>query len=141
MENWEIEQQRKELIYNFYYENLKFCGCGSPWTTLKFIKDFLNTIKQKTDNYKKKDYDKNSEKYYEEYQSNIRNIFEFQNKSENDNFFSDSQDGIIQFVLYYLNKIEILEHGGSVGGSWLTEHGEIVLKALNECDNIESVFD
>jgi len=39
-------------------------------------------------------------------------------------------DGMYHFVLYQLNHLGLMEHGGSVGGGWLTERGELALKLL-----------
>jgi hypothetical protein len=140
MEQWETEQQIQEILHNFYFENLKFCGCGNPYLTLEFIKMLLNAIQQKEDNYNKEDFDRNRHKYYEEHQRNLISIFEFKDNSTDDQYFSDIQDGIVQFVLYYLDEVGVIEHGSSIGGAWLTKYGKEILKALNKCENLEYVF-
>jgi hypothetical protein len=40
--------------------------------------------------------------------------------------------GVEYFVLYGLASADLIEHGGSVGGSWLTEKGKEVLASLEE---------
>lgn len=39
-------------------------------------------------------------------------------------------DGVRYFVLYLLDHWDLTEHGGSVGGSWLSEKGRDVLAVL-----------
>lgn len=39
--------------------------------------------------------------------------------------------GASMLMLYFLDKTEIIEHGSSVGGAWLTKKGEGLLEALN----------
>lgn len=40
-------------------------------------------------------------------------------------------DGLLYFVLGVLTDANLIEHGGSIGGSWLTDRGDDVLKSLN----------
>lgn len=44
------------------------------------------------------------------------------------------------FFLYTLSDKDLLEHGGSCSGSWLTEKGEKVLDALLKFDS-ETIID
>lgn len=39
-----------------------------------------------------------------------------------------------EWFLCLLDKAEIIEHGGTIGGSWLTEKGKRLLDALNNDD-------
>lgn len=50
--------------------------------------------------------------------------------------------GIEYLLLYSLDHYELTEHGGTVGGAWLTDKGEAVRKALarEEADNFEALF-
>ena len=40
-------------------------------------------------------------------------------------------DGLEYFVLYILDHLDVIEHGGGVGGAWLSEYGKSVLEALD----------
>jgi hypothetical protein len=40
-------------------------------------------------------------------------------------------DGIQHLLLYTLDHFDLTEHGGTVGGGWLTPKGQAVLEALN----------
>ncbi|MGM7720586.1 hypothetical protein [uncultured Metabacillus sp.] len=130
MENWEKQELIKERLNDFYYEKLKFCGCGNPGDTLKLIKELLNAINDKYVN----------EVPYEVHQNRIHSLFEFEDKSKPKLKFTDIQNGIIQFVMYQLDLIEVLEHGGSIGGSWLTSYGKQIMEYLNECEDIDTVL-
>ena len=39
--------------------------------------------------------------------------------------------GAGQMILYHLNEAGLIEHGGAIGGAWITPLGEKVLAALN----------
>ena len=121
--------EEAKQVHDFYFEKLKFCGCGRPEDTLLFIKNLLVIIDEKWKQEKTMD---NHHERYTMFQNKLREVFEFENKQEDNTHFSDTQEGIIQFVLYYLNEVDILEHGGSVGGSWLSEEGKNVLQILNK---------
>lgn len=51
-------------------------------------------------------------------------------------------DGIEYLLLYALDRHELTEHGGSVGGAWLTPKGEAVRDALarEEGDGFEALL-
>ncbi len=52
----------------------------------------------------------------------------FDHRSEFDAIIPD--DGVQMLMLYTLDHLELTEHGGSVGGGWLTDTGKAVLGAL-----------
>jgi hypothetical protein len=131
-----------KVLYDFYFNKLKFCGCGSPEDTLLYIKKLLNLIKRKMD----RPYDeskKERDNAYWQYQKDLLFIggftpfFNENNKIEP----NDIQNGVIQFILYYLDEVEVLEHGGSIGGAWLTEYGEKILECLNACDDLSYIIE
>ena len=39
-------------------------------------------------------------------------------------------NGIRHLLLYHLDQLDLTEHGGNIGGAWLTDKGEMVLDAL-----------
>lgn len=133
MEQWEIEEKYQELLHDFYFERLKFCGCGRPDFTLEFIKKFLNVIQERTDEYDKPDY--NHRKVWDKYHEKLKEVFEFKNHEDNE--LSEVQDGIVQFVMYHLDNIGILEHGSGISGAWLTKYGIQILEALNYFDDLD----
>jgi hypothetical protein len=80
-----------------YYGQLGGCGCGSPQCVHKFIIDILSKQNPKT---KMLD--------YELITSHIE----------------DNHDEAYQFIMHMLGEKHLVEHGGSVYGSWLTPRGE-----------------
>lgn len=136
MKQWELEEQRKKFINEFYFEKLNFCGCGSPCEVLYVIKNLLNVIKINKDRWKLPDYNKNSYKYYDLHQSEIIQCFNLKNDNTNDGEYSINE-GVIQCFLNVLNNVDVLEHGSSIGGSWLTKYGEQLLEYLNELNDEE----
>lgn len=102
-----------------------FCGCGCPEDSLKFIKDGLAHIQNRT----KKIQENHGEKFkltWDELQKEQTFIF--------------GSSGAAYFFYYWCDKEELTEHGGSVPG-WLTTKGEVVLNLLTlntELEPIES---
>lgn len=88
-----------------WYEELKFCGCGCPEEVQQYIASILRAHKERSDS----SWAKN-------------NIREAINKPEMAELF----------ILYTLDAMDLLEHGGSVGGSWLTKKGEQMMAEFGE---------
>lgn len=49
--------------------------------------------------------------------------------------------GLRSFVLYQVDSMGLLEHGGVISGSWLTDLGVDVLRALEAVSDFEAWFD
>lgn len=51
-------------------------------------------------------------------------------------------EGLRMLLLYTLDHFELTEHGGTVGGGWLTDKGKAVLAALEreKSDNYAALF-
>lgn len=47
-------------------------------------------------------------------------------------FFHGDQADFWELMAHWLDSKDLLEHGGSIYGSWLTEKGEECLKTINE---------
>jgi hypothetical protein len=53
-------------------------------------------------------------------------------------------DGLQYLLLYTLSHFDLTEHGGSVGGAWLSDKGKSVLAGLEHekaADNYETLFE
>lgn len=122
------------ILHNFYSEKLAFCDCGNPEYTLLFIKNILNTIKEKVTNWSNEDYNKEASRYYNMYLQDLISTFEFNNSSSS---LTNSQKGIVQFVLYHLDNVGVLEHGSGIDAAWLSEYGHQILNILNKIDDFE----
>lgn len=53
----------------------------------------------------------------------------YEHRAEIDALIPDS--GFQYLILYTLDHFDLTEHGGTVGGGWLTDKGKAVLEALN----------
>lgn len=64
----------------------------------------------------------------------------YEHHDEFDEWITDG--GVAMLLLYQLDRLELTEHGGSVGGGWLTEKGTAVRDALarEEVDGFEALF-
>ena len=125
----EFEQYEKEAMYakkvqKMYFEDLRLCGCGSPDHRIKFIKSLLNLINDRHE----------QDLSYEEYNKRLVELFGFKETGNPKCYFNDISDGIVEFVLDQFNEAGLLEHGSSVGGSWLSNYGKEMLEILNDID-------
>lgn len=116
IEDYEVENIVEECM-NEFTEDLGLCGCGCPEKTIEVIRLVLSA--QNEDEWDNKTLTLN----------NICNLDVYSNKN---------YDGLIQFVLYILDNHGFLEHGGSIGGAWLTKKGELFLELLNMNKELEN---
>jgi hypothetical protein len=107
--------------------NAWMCGCGSPETVAGFVRDVLTAYRERWASTDKLDMFKLEDRpamkaAWDAHDATIAVLL--------------PSDGVRYFVLYLLNHWELLEHGGSVGGSWLTDKGKAMLVALDAeaCD-------
>jgi hypothetical protein len=105
------DKELDDLTDEIQVELFGFCGCGQPEENIIFIMGGLDLISRhhKTGKpYDKGHYDlwnKESLEYFKTYQ-------------------------IQSFFHYWADSMDLTEHGGGIGGSWLTDKGEDVLERL-----------
>ena len=85
-----------------YYGQLQLCGCGCPEEIHKFLLDCMAL--------RKDDYP---------------NIIDYEKIEQ---LIQEKPDVVAEFVLHFLDQKEVIEHGGSVYGSWLTKRGQQMLE-------------
>ena len=107
-------------VQRFYYETLKWCGCGNPDEALGFMRDLMALMKARSD--------ENTGGFDEPYAESAW----AKRTAEIDAMLGDGMLGLS--YLYMLDSHDLTEHGGSVGGSWLTQEGERVLAMLQSVD-------
>lgn len=112
-------------VQRFYYETLKWCACGNPDEALGFMRDVLATMKARSD--------ENIGPFDEPYAESAW----AKRTAELDAALGDGMLGLS--YLYMLDSHGLTEHGGSVGGSWLTGEGERVLALLQGADLDEAM--
>ncbi len=101
----------------FYGEGgLRFCGCGSPEDAYALVRDILTLAP-----------------FFEGWETGHANHEKVRALI--------GTDGAFYLVLYGLDGAGLLEHGGSVGGSWLTAKGRHYLEMMRryQWDDLEHV--
>jgi DNA-binding PadR family transcriptional regulator len=98
--------------------DLKFCGCGDPGAVYDLIRDLLGLIAEK--------WADDGHDHWREVSQKITDLI-------------GGGTGTYYAVLYWLDGSGLIEHGGSVGGSWLTEKGKhyLSLMRLHEHDEMD----
>jgi len=99
------KQPIPDNIHDFYYRKLNFCGCGNPDTQMQFLRDVLRAINRRSEGNTWKEDTKKIEALL--------------------------PGALGQFYLYWLDSMGITEHGGSIGGDWLTEKGKELLLLMD----------
>ena len=88
-------------LHALFYDHIVGCGCNQPETAYNLVRDILNLAP-----------------FFED--GNWRKVQAL-----------IGTNGAFQIVVGLLNKLELLEHGGSMGGSWITPKGEYVRELMN----------
>jgi hypothetical protein len=83
--------------------SLNLCGCGNPDAAYQFLLDTLSAFDRS-----------------DSWEASCERIREWWAVGEGPGYL----------VLYFLTNADLLEHGGSVGGSWLTPKGKDALNCL-----------
>lgn len=113
-EDWYEEFLIDPLMDFFSFEWMDMCGCGCPDYTYELIRKILIIRSEWQD--KKITYEEVIKRYKVDLDL------------DDDN---NNQYGALQFILYILDARQIVEHGSSVGGCWLTGLGKMYLTVLN----------
>lgn len=88
---------------------MRFCGCGNPDDAYGALRDTLDA------------YDNDE----------ARGGWDGRVQRTKD-WWAKLGDGYAHLLLYFIDAAGLLEHGGSVGGSWLSEDGKLVLGFLRQ---------
>ncbi len=103
-------------LYEFiYYEAIGGCGCGDSDKFIGYVKDIYKSLFEKNKMYDTPD--------YPEF---IKKTSELIYKTE-----------INQLIVMIFDKYDIVDHGSSIGGCWLTEFGVSLHYAWIKEMNIE----
>lgn len=89
-----------------------FCGCGDPAVAAEALRLLLR----------------------------LHPLHEAENRAQLERMVPG--EGVRYLVLYMLDRAGLTEHGGTVGGGWLSPKGKEVLAALEEASgDLETVFE
>lgn len=89
----------EEFLTSFFIEAFDFCGCGCLSMSIKFVRDILNCYEDE-----------------EGWGASHLKLDKAKEVCGNDN--------ITDFMLHWLDTVELTNHGSSVYGSWLTDTGK-----------------
>lgn len=85
---------------------LGFCGCGAPEAALGWLRTTLAAIQERSET-------------------------DWKSRAVEEHF-SPLAIGAQVVLWYWLDSLQLIEHGGSVSGSWLTPRGCALLQTLNQ---------
>jgi hypothetical protein len=95
----------------FYFDQIGLCGCGRPKDVHAFLLKCLTAGK-------------------DDYPA----ILDYKKIEK---LVADNIEIVAEFVLHFLDDVELTEHGSSLYGSWLTERGKqaVEIGVMKEKDN------
>ena len=101
--------------------DLGFCGCGDPESVYNLVRDLLALFEEKWS-----DKAKQNDAHWREVSQQITDRI-------------GGGEGVYYAVLYFTDRAGLIEHGGSIGGSWLTAKGKhyLGLMRLHEYADME----
>jgi hypothetical protein len=100
-------------------EKVGFCGCGNVSGALKLLYNVLLQLS------KRNDYSDQRDKSWDDSVLEIKRLLRYVDDCSFDN-------EMYWTYFYFLDQMELTEHGGSVNGCWLTPKGLDVLNILKE---------
>lgn len=108
------DEWEREHLYVLYYSNadgLGLCGCGSPEAAYDLIRDLLN----------------------------LAPLYQGDGWRKAEQLIGT--DGAVHIVLGQLDRVGLIEHGGVITGSWLTDKGRYVryLIGRHDWDDVDMV--
>lgn len=92
-----------------HYALLKLCGCGTPEAAFNFCRDALSLFDRRGC------HDKPPTKDWINAEDALRDLI------------AKRPEDAAHVLAHLLTNLDLLEHGGGVGGSWLTKDGERVV--------------
>lgn len=112
-------------VQDFYYNKLHWCGCGMPEEVMALMRRVLEAMDAKWTAWRAESgWTDKCEERYRAFQSRLREL--------------GLADPAVEYTyLYILDAAGLTEHGGGVGGCWLTPEGETLLSHLKAVAEIE----
>ncbi len=111
----------------FYFGVLNFCVCGVPEEVLEHLRDVLRILDARS----RESRAQNPRPKYEDSAWAKRT-------EELDKLLGDGM--LYWLTLYWLDSLDLTEHGSTVSGSWLTPEGESVLAMLNSVEDFDGAL-
>lgn len=123
-----------EHLSQLFFTDMKFCGCGDPDSVYGLIRDLLTLFQERSEAWER-------ERQEHPPFGRMTGSDEAKAAWEKIKDRIGGGDGVYYAVLYWLDGSGMIEHGGSVGGSWLTAKGKHYLSLLRvHCmDDVDEV--
>jgi len=106
-------------LHDFYFDEMKWCGCGDPAGAMEFVGKVLDILKRRSDSNTSPANVHYEQSEWKKHTDELRALIG-----------EDDVRGLI--IMYVIDSFGLTEHGGNVNGSWLTPKGEEVLAAIKE---------
>ena len=107
------ETEHEDCIGFFYYEKLKWCGCGRPEDALEAVRKLLKCHEN---------FDDREERFKQNFGEGVKSVYD---------------NELLLCLAYTLDAAGLTEHGGGIGGAWLTDEGEMLLWLLENKPDLE----
>lgn len=100
----ELSEDTLSHLYKVFHGDLRLCDCGEPATAYELVRDILALCPL----------------YEDEHWRTAADLV--------------GHPGAYHFTLSWLNNADLVEHGGTLGGCWITSKGRWVLAMLRDID-------
>lgn len=111
----------ERFVHDFYFNTLKWCGCGNPDMVLMYMRDVLAMLHKRSE-----DSRADASPDGSTWAANSEELYKLLN-------FKACEPLALSY-LYMLDELGLTEHGGNVMGSWLTPAGKDLLTILQNTD-------
>ena len=109
-----MEKEARDIIRN----DLGICVCGNPEIVMGFVHKALQLLKDEWRLIRQNEYKSNAQT-------------ERLTRTTRQHFRDETDDLFYWMAWYFIDRAGLLEHGGCIGGSWLSKKGESFLEYLN----------
>lgn len=130
-----------EHLDRLFFTDMRFCGCGDPESVYELVRDLLELIGERWERVREpRDPIARAAEVAGEIASG-KAAWDWREWNQRFRDRIGGGDGTYYAVLYWLDGSGLIEHGGSVGGSWLTLKGKHYLSLMRmHCwDDVDEV--
>lgn len=120
------EPTLEDCVDFFYYEKLKWCGCGDQDMAKRVVRDYLRILNEEDLCYKKAN---NAHNAYSRKCEMFSKRFGVQTVYDNE---------LLLCLAYTLDAAGFTGHGSSIGGAWITSEGKMFLWLLERDENLNN---
>jgi hypothetical protein len=112
-----FDSSEEDALEAMVSDQLGWCGCGNPAAAIDLLHKVLSILRERCNEYVA------PQLAWGDWYRVLKAVLCY-----------DRDPGIYYTYLYHLDDKKLIEHGGNVGGAWLTSEGDALLDALNESE-------